>query len=105
MTSNIFSELDTAYKSYIEKPIRYLAEGNILNKASQTDIQPLYKTQQLLRPLFGKKGINKAAIGDHPDFMYLKGSDKKEYSPIVTMFLDIANSTRLNILYPIEEVQ
>lgn len=72
---------------------------------SATQIVPYSSFQQLIRPLFGKSGFEQVCIGDHPDFAYLKGTNRTEYSPITTMFVDIANSTRLNLFYTPEEVQ
>lgn len=60
--------------------------------------------QTLFRPYFGKQGINKPEIGDHPDFKYLRDTGGSEYCPITTMFMDIVNSTGLGLMYPLEQV-
>src|SRR5436190_1051179 len=41
--------------------------------------------QMLFRPYFGKQGLNKPEIGDHPDFNYLRETRGYEYWPITTM--------------------
>ena len=73
--------------------------------ACQTDIVPQYSVQNLFRPLFGKGPVQKPSIGDHPDFMHLKGTKNQEKCPIVTLFMDIESSTRLGILYEPEDVK
>lgn len=82
-------------------PLRY---GRKHAHTSGTDLAPFYKMQQVLRPMYGKDGIHPPAIGDHPDFKHLKGTDDKIYCPIATMFMDIEGSTRLGLLYPLEDV-
>jgi class 3 adenylate cyclase len=68
------------------------------------DLARFYRMQTLIRPMFGKVGYCEPDIGDHPDFAHLKGTDGKEYCPIVTMFMDIEGSTRLGLLYAVEDV-
>ena len=54
---------------------------------------------------FGKHPNPVPSIGDHPDFLHLKGTDDVCYCPITTMFMDIESSTRLSLLYPLEDVR
>ncbi|MDE0838983.1 MAG: adenylate/guanylate cyclase domain-containing protein [Kiritimatiellae bacterium] len=60
--------------------------------------------QNAVRPWIGKLGVNTGAIGAHPDFAHLVGTDQIIYHHITTLFLDIENSTRLSLLMPLEEV-
>lgn len=67
--------------------------------------QEEYKIQALIRPIYGKKGINTNPIGTPPDFISLEHDrlrTQKHYA--VTLFVDIKGSTRLSLLYPLEEV-
>lgn len=67
--------------------------------------QEEYKIQALIRPIYGKKGINTNPIGTPPDFISLEHDrlrTQKHY--VVTLFVDIKGSTRLSLLYPLEEV-
>jgi class 3 adenylate cyclase len=73
-------------------------------EAKESEIAPFYKMQSVIRPMFGKFGYCDPAIGDHPDFLHLKGSDDRVFCPITTLFMDIEGSTRLGLLYPIEDV-
>ena len=69
-------------------------------------IQEEYSMQRPIRQWFGKAtGVNCGRIGCHPDFAALEGTDKQEYHYITTMFVDIRNSTRLSLCYPLEDVQ
>ena len=67
-------------------------------------LKKLYEVQGLIRPLYGKEGIQEPLIGDHPDFIHLRGTTGTEYCAITTLFMDIEGSTRLGLLYPLEEV-
>jgi class 3 adenylate cyclase len=78
--------------------------GRDFAEAKETDLAPFYRMQSVLRPLFGKSGYCEPAIGDHPDFLHLKGSDDRVFCPITTMFVDVEGSTRLGLLYPVEDV-
>jgi adenylate cyclase len=66
--------------------------------------EPEHPAQQALRPLFGKIGICIPSIGDHPDFLHLKGTQLQEYCAITTMFMDLESSTRLGLLYAPQDV-
>jgi adenylate cyclase len=78
--------------------------GKNFTEAKDANLAPFYKMQSVLRPLFGKTDYCEPAIGDHPDFLHLKGTDDRVFCPITTMFMDIEGSTRLGLLYPIEDV-
>lgn len=64
-----------------------------------------YQLQQLIRPFFNKQGINSSQIGTPADFKYIEAQRNAiENHYIVTMFVDIKGSTRLSLLYPLEQV-
>ena len=60
--------------------------------------------QQWLRPLYDKGPAPPAKIGDHPDFVHLSGTQLVEFSGITSLFMDLAGSTRLSRMLPLEEV-
>ncbi len=62
-----------------------------------------FSLQSILRPHFGKQDLNRQAVGPHPDFAYLKDSGDTEHHSIVTLFIDIKGSTRLNLLLDIQK--
>lgn len=97
--NSIYSEYleDVSHKHYIKRAASF-------GEASTAEITPLYSVQNLLRPLYGKGEPQPPDIGDHPDFKHLKGTDQKTYCPITTMFMDIESSTRLSLLYSLEDV-
>jgi class 3 adenylate cyclase len=59
-----------------------------------------------IRKWFGKKTPkNSGKIGPHPDFKHLAGTDAVIWHHITTMFVDITNSTRLALKYPLTDVR
>jgi len=69
-------------------------------------VQEEHTAQRPIRQWFGKEtAVNQGRIGCHPDFAHLEGTDEMEFHHITTMFVDIKNSTRLALRYPLEEVQ
>ncbi len=65
---------------------------------------PQYSIQRILRPLYHKGEPQRPDIGDHPDFKHLLGTDQVIKCQITTLFMDIESSTRLSLLYPLEDV-
>nr|WP_288467451.1 hypothetical protein [uncultured Pseudomonas sp.] len=74
-----------------------IAEGQSLHPADET-------IQRDIRKAFGRSGTNDLPIGTHPDFEELQGTKNVELHHICSLFLDIKNSTRLSLLYPLTEV-
>lgn len=69
-------------------------------------VQEEHAAQRPIRQWFGKMTpVNQGRIGCHPDFTHLEGTDETEFHHITTMFVDIKNSTRLALRYPLYEVQ
>jgi len=66
--------------------------------------QEEYLLQEQIRPHFGKDGINETAIGTHPNFISLEESNETQGHYTCTLFVDIKGSTRLSLLYPLEQV-
>lgn len=105
--NNIYSELldDVAQKRFVKRAgFSERASAGVGGRAS-AEITPLYSVQNLLRPLYGKGEPQPPDIGDHPDFRHLRGTDQQVYCPITTMFMDIESSTRLSLVYSLEDVQ
>lgn len=85
----------------------YLLEEQLaksLEASSHTAVAPLGSLQSLIRPVFAKEGTKAPTFGPHPDYRHLLGTTQTERGAITTMFLDIANSTRLGLVYPLEIV-
>ncbi|WP_052765536.1 adenylate/guanylate cyclase domain-containing protein [Pandoraea apista] len=69
-------------------------------------VQEEFIVQRPIREWFGRSpAINNGAIGTHPDFAHLEGTDETEWHHITTVFVDIANSTRLSLRYDLETVR
>lgn len=102
--NNIFGELfdsvNNGVRAYSTDSI-YMSESASLQVLGP---QEEFRLQRLIRPCFGKKEVNTYAIGTHPDFLNLEGSNTTEQHYICTLFVDIKGSTRLSLLYPLEFV-
>lgn len=72
--------------------------------SAHTTIVPMGALQHLLRPVFAKAGSKIATFGPHPDYRHLLGTNNTEWGAVTTLFLDIANSTRLGLHYPLNVV-
>lgn len=67
--------------------------------------QEEYSIQRIVREWFNKGSINfEAKIGTHPDFKEIEGTEAYVNQHITTIFVDIKNSTRLSLIYPLEDV-
>ncbi len=76
------------------------------DSAGLPTVQEEHTAQRPIRQWFGKAtAVNQGRIGCHPDFAHLEGTDETELHYITTMFVDIMNSTRLALHYPLDEVQ
>lgn len=105
---DIFSQyLEAAKNPAVKKSL--VAAANradfAMSEAVASDIVPQYSLQKILRPLYSKGEPQRPDIGDHPDFKHLLGTAQTVYCPITTMFMDIESSTRLSLLYPLEDVR
>lgn len=110
LSKNLQQQLGDLYRQYVNDAGQgsLIKSGDYRNDGtdfSQTEITPLYSIQSLLRPLYNKGEPKPPDIGDHPDFRHLKGTSDQIYCPITTLFMDLEGSTRLNLLYSLEEVQ
>jgi adenylate cyclase len=102
--SNISQKLNDVYDQYLKGSYKS-NRSDCVQFSQSTEITPLYSLQRILRPYYGKGEPKPCLIGDHPDFTYLKGKDQQVYCPITTMFMDLEGSTRLELIYSLEEVQ
>lgn len=75
--------------------------GNITVESYTTDEMPVLFTdvKREIRRIFCKYGVVNEDIGCHPDFLHLKDSQELENGYAVTMFFDIAGSTKLGKTY------
>lgn len=75
--------------------------GNVSLESSAFDEMPvLFKdVKNEIRRTFSKSETVNEVIGCHPDFEHLKGSQSLENGYAVTMFFDIAGSTKLGKTY------
>jgi adenylate cyclase len=61
--------------------------------------------QSFVRSVYSKPAPTRAqSIGDHPDFLHLKANFGEEHCAITTLFMDLENSSRLGLLYPLHDV-
>lgn len=79
---------------------RVYNESNNVKRFSHVE----HQLQKEIRPYFDKQNINSVSIGDHPDFIYLAGTESVENHHVCSLFLDIKNSTALSFRYDLQDV-
>lgn len=97
-------DFETAFNSYRSKPQKAVAMKSAVLKEAKDQLVPYNTFQTNLRALYGNGPPKDPRIGDHPDFEYLKDTDNFCYHPITTLFMDIESSTRLSLIYSLEDV-
>lgn len=76
------------------------------DSAALPAVQEEFAVQRPIRQWFGKvPELNTGVIGAHPDFIHLEGTEEMAWHHVTTMFVDIANSTRLALRYDLEDVR
>lgn len=77
------------------------SDSLVLESATTFDSLPvLYDdVKSIFRNIFNKHGVTSETIGCHPDFIHLNNSEVLENGYTVTMFFDIAGSTKLGKTY------
>lgn len=108
---SIKSKILTGFENYLNRQqsseLVEFSESKIAlasGARSLPQIVQQYHFQKIIRPLWGKRDLATPAIGDHPDFTNLAGTNNIAYCPITTLFMDIESSTRLGVLYNPENV-
>lgn len=111
INSNFLSGLSRGFEGYREA---LLAEPGNLSKSFPSPLVqntllspavPQYSIQNVIRPAYGLGSPQAPSIGDHPDFISLRGTANTEYHAITTLFMDIEGSTRLSLFYTLDEVR
>ncbi|MFB5745738.1 adenylate/guanylate cyclase domain-containing protein [Cedecea sp. S5-13] len=100
---------DGAAKDSITKAIHESIKGTAsmesnLDGMQLIDISGEGVARKNIREIFGKVGDPSMIIGCHPDFHHLSNSSDLENGYSITLFMDIAGSTKLGKKYPIETV-
>lgn len=86
----------------------YRADSQVIVKSEGRlpAVDEEHAVQLPIRKWFGKETVkNIGKIGPHPDFKHLAGSDAMIWHHITTVFVDITNSTRLALKYPLPDVR
>ena len=102
------------YKNYVDDIAHYLKQEKRNNLANASGIGSLnksikptmrwfdkakneanFRSLSVLDSVTGRVAKYEEKLGAHPSFNYLKNSDKTEYHYIVSMFIDVKNSTGL----------
>lgn len=91
---------DSAVHAGLEKGVLITEALESLPPESKNE----FVIQRFIRELFGKEGVNCIGIGSHPDFSSIEYNDSTIKQYICTIFFDIKGSTRLSLLYNLEEV-
>jgi class 3 adenylate cyclase len=80
---------------------------NYITESIATDSQlPVrdFDVNGKIRELFGKRILSNTQIGGHPDFDSLAKNKSISNGYVTTLFMDIKGSTRLGVIYDLEEV-
>lgn len=109
-SQNLKQELDNIYRQFNDEARQgtLIKAGRRVNDSaefSESDVMPLYSLQKPLRKIYNKGEAKNPDIGDHPDFRHLKGTSKTINWSITTLFMDLEGSTRLGLIYPLEDVR
>lgn len=102
-TKSTFAMADKRYSNKKDESYLRMAmesadfNAHFSDLAIYTDDDFLEQTKEKFRILVGKDGKykDKETIGAHPDFKYLKGTEKIENHYAVSTFVDIKNSTSI----------
>lgn len=104
---NSFNDVFNQYRSPTTG-VMLEARQKTAARAEDTECLPVpveeNSLQRQLRPAYGKGEPEPKTIGNHPDFDDLAGTGLARTAPIVTLFMDIESSTRLNLWYRPDEV-
>lgn len=103
--SKIFEEYINSSSRQLQNQITKRADAINHSEISAHEIHaPSPSLHNYFCPLFGKTPPKNYSIGCHPDFQDLENTDNTRSAPIVTLFMDMVGSTRLNFFYPLEDV-
>jgi len=99
--------IDGAAMDSVTKAVHESVSGTLSFEEGKTGLDLLSLSgegvaRKKIREIFGKSGEPSMTIGCHPDFLHLSESPYLENGYSVTLFMDIAGSTKLGKKYPIE---
>lgn len=82
----------------------FTGEDNNLIKAQEDNLLEPATNLKDLASLLGIKVVKKPFKGDHPDFKSLREKKSVEHHYIVSMFIDVKNSTKLHYKYDLNQI-
>ncbi len=91
-----FSGIGGLSDSYIDKKKLIREQRNFSNN--------MHLNAKQLGSILNGEQLKNAKLGQHPDFIRLKGTDDVEYHYIVSLFIDIQGSTNLHRKYDLEDI-
>jgi adenylate cyclase len=106
LETRIQLEFEQAFKRARQRPVYEFSSRLSLSeslRAAESAAPEAYTIQNVIRPAFGKPGLNQAIIGEHPDFVSLRGTSDFAESAITTMFMDMQNATKLSLVNRLED--
>src|SRR4051812_46531929 len=78
-------------------------KNDLIKGESDNLLEPATNLKDLAN-LLGIKIVKKPFKGDHPDFKHLREQAGVEHHYIVSMFIDVRNSTKLHYKYNLDEI-
>jgi len=81
-------------------------EGYVTESMASDGLVPVrdFDVNGKIRQLFGKRILTNTKIGGHPHFDELAKSESMSNGYVTTLFMDIKGSTRLGVVYDLDEV-
>ncbi len=94
--------MDSVTKAVQESIAGTVSMESDVSRVGLLDLSGEGVARKKIREIFGKSGEPGMTIGCHPDFKHLSKSPELENGYSITLFMDIAGSTKLGKKYPIE---
>jgi adenylate cyclase len=86
-----------------EQTSSFTGENNLIKAQDDNLLEPATNLKDLAS-LLGIKIVKKPFKGDHPDFKHLREKSGVEHHYIVSMFIDVKNSTKLHYNYTLPQI-
>lgn len=81
----------------------YLNKKNLIQE-QRAFSNSMHLSAHPLGSILNTEQLKNAKLGQHPDFVELKGTDQVKYHYIVSVFIDIQGSTNLHKKYDLEDI-
>jgi len=98
------AELNKGFKNFIGDLSEPNKEKKKLIQEQRDFTKSIHLSAQPLGNILNSEQLTNAKLGQHPDFVSIKGTDEILYHYIVSVFIDIQGSTNLHKKYDLEDI-